>query len=362
MKTIIKDNEIGFLMKNGRFEKLLKSGRYNITAFLGYTVEKEECRGEVQFNSVPYSILAQDSLFSQSTVRYEIPDGYIGFIYKNGNLISATIKQEYVFWNIFDRMEIRLVSMDETEIKNLSKAQLEKLPIKYYSQIVVSEGEVALIYYDKIYKNTVGPGAYYFWNYNTSVTGVVVNVKWKELLVAGQEILTKDKVGIRMNINVNYRIVDAKESYATRKDTEKQLYSFVQMAVRELAGEYKLDEILERKVELSDALNEKLKKNEGDFFVEFQEAGIKDIILPGEIRDIMNTVLIAEKKAQANVIERREEVASTSSLLNTLKLMDENATLYQLKRLEYLERICSQVGEISVSGKGDLIDQLSKLI
>ena len=58
--------------------------------------------------------------------------------------------------------------------------------------------------------------------------------------------------------------------------------------------------------------------------MEIIDAGVKDIILPGEIRDIMNTVLIAEKRAQANVITRREEVASTRSLLNTAKLMEEN--------------------------------------
>ncbi len=62
------------------------------------------------------------------------------------------------------------------------------------------------------------------------------------------------------------------------------------------------------------------------------------------------------------MIERREEVASTRSLMNTAKLMDENQTLFQLKKLEYLERICNRVGEISVSGKGDLIEQLSQLI
>ena len=76
----------------------------------------------------------------------------------------------------------------------------------------------------------------------------------------------------------------------------------------------------------------------------------------------MNTVLVAEKKAQANVITRREEVASTRSLLNTAKLMEDNKTLYKLKELEYLERICDKVGEISVSGNGSLIEQLGKLV
>ena len=86
------------------------------------------------------------------------------------------------------------------------------------------------------------------------------------------------------------------------------------------------------------------------------------MILPGEIREIMNTVLIAEKRAQANVIMRREEVASTRSLLNTAKLMDENRTLYKLKELEYLEKICEKVGEISVNGSAGIVEQLGKMM
>ena len=92
------------------------------------------------------------------------------------------------------------------------------------------------------------------------------------------------------------------------------------------------------------------------------DAGVKDIILPGEIRDIMNTVLIAEKRAQANVITRREEVASTRSLLNTAKLMEENPTLYRLKELEHIERICENVGNINLNGNGDVLSQLMGLM
>ena len=73
-------------------------------------------------------------------------------------------------------------------------------------------------------------------------------------------------------------------------------------------------------------------------------------------------MLIAEKKAQANVITRREEVASTRSLLNTAKLMDENKTLYKLKEMECLERICTQVGNINVAGSGTLLEQLNNLM
>jgi regulator of protease activity HflC (stomatin/prohibitin superfamily) len=145
-------------------------------------------------------------------------------------------------------------------------------------------------------------------------------------------------------------------------DYEKQIHILLQLALREYVGGYRLDEILENRERMSSAVLARLKEKEAGYFVTFSEAGVKDIILPGEIRNIMNTVLIAEKKAQANVITRREEVASTRSLLNTAKLMDENRTLYKLKELEHLEKICDNVGSISVTGGTDLLSQLTQIL
>ena len=77
---------------------------------------------------------------------------------------------------------------------------------------------------------------------------------------------------------------------------------------------------------------------------------LKDIILPGDIRDILNQVVTAEKQAQANLIRRREETAATRSLLNTAKLMENNPLLVRLKELETLEKIADKVEKITVVG------------
>lgn len=86
------------------------------------------------------------------------------------------------------------------------------------------------------------------------------------------------------------------------------------------------------------------------------------VVMDIKIKDILNTVLIAEKRALANVITRREETASTRSLLNTAKLMDENQTLFRLKELEFLEKICDKVGNISLTGSSGLFEQLNSLL
>ena len=363
MKYIVKDNEIGFVLKNERCVKTIGAGEYHFPKMLGYDVVLEEMSGELRYLEVPYDILKQDALFMQSTVRYQIPDNQIGFIYKDGILVGCTNRSEYIFWNTFEKMEIKLFSMEDVVMSDaITKKMRSVIPTKYYTRIVVGEGEVGLICFDQKLKQKLDAGVYYFWNYNTEITYYIVDQKWKELNIVGQEILTHDKIGIRLNVVCNYRIIDAENVVLKRKDLEKQLYSYTQLVIRELVGNYRLDEILEKKVEISELISKQLQANANEYYVEFSKAGIKDIILPGEIRDIMNTVLVAEKKAQANVIERREEVASTRSLLNTAKLMEENETLFQLKKLEYLERICGKVGEISVAGNSNLLEQLGNLM
>ena len=81
-----------------------------------------------------------------------------------------------------------------------------------------------------------------------------------------------------------------------------QLYTCAQLVLREYVGRFHLDELLAQKEEIGQYVLQKLRERQEEFCVEVMGAGIKDIILPGEIREIMNTVLVAEKKAQANVI------------------------------------------------------------
>jgi hypothetical protein len=70
---------------------------------------------------------------------------------------------------------------------------------------------------------------------------------------------------------------------------------------------------------------------------------------------------MAEKKAQANSIMRREETAAMRNMLNTAKLMEENEMLWKLKEMEYVEKISEKIGQISVSGSGNLIGQLKEI-
>ncbi len=134
-----------------------------------------------------------------------------------------------------------------------------------------------------------------------------------------------------------------------------------QLALREYVGGLAFDELLEKKDSIVPFILEAVKNAAEELGISVNGFGIRDIILPGDVKDIMNKVLVAEKNAQANSIMRREETASTRSLLNTAKLMEDNAMLWKLKEMEYVEKIAEKIGEITVNGNGVLIDQLKQI-
>ncbi len=363
MKIQINQNQCGFLLKDGCFVKTLYSGIHRYIKAMGYEVVVEEMEGLVGFDKVPQEVLLeQDEAFAGKVLRVMIPEGHIGIMKENGVARKILTEAEYLYWNVWNRYSVELLDMREPEAANqVNKAYLAQIPTKYYKKIEIQPGELGILYYDNQVVRELGTGTYYYWVYSRDVLCRIVDLKTKPLEISGQEILTADRIGIRINLMCTYKVVDPRTMIETIKNLENHVYACVQLVIREYVGRYRLDELLQQKEEISRFIFKRLKEIEKEYCIEFKSAGIKDIILPGEIRDIMNTVLVAERRAQANVITRREEVASTRSLLNTAKLMDENKTLYKLKEMECLERICAQVGNIQVGG-GALLEQLKALV
>ncbi len=363
MKIIIKDQECGYLMKNGRFDRFLTPGKYTYFKNFGYSVSVVPMTGKVDTAGIPMEVLMACPDFASRVVKAALPDTSIAIHFVNGAFRQVLTAAENYFWNVYERNEFQLIDITDHDMaKSLPRMYMDLMPAKYYKKIVVKDGECCLLYFDNRLADELGPGTYYFWNYGSEVSGRVFNLKRQQLDISGQEVLTADKVAVRLNIVCTYRITDPRRLSTQLDNASSQLYTCAQLLIREHAGRFRLDELLAQKEEIGGRILEQLKERQEELCVEVMDGGIKDIILPGEIRDIMNTVLLAEKKAQANVIMRREEVASTRSLLNTARMMEENQTLYKLKELEYLEKICDKVGTISLNGDRGVLEQLTALM
>ncbi len=361
MKTIIiNENQKGFLFKNGKYIKLLGAGKYHL--FGSREIEISDPERPIECSKCALETLLADKDVSSRVAVAEVNDEELALHFVNGKFSSVLCRGKYAFWAVTDRHEFKIVDIANPTVEAIPEYIFSKIPQIYYTKIEVAEYQKARLYFNSKLERILDAGTYYFWKTATKVTVDFVDTRLTQMDITGQEILTADKVSLRINFVCNYRITDYVKIVTEIDDFAEQIHVAAQLALREYVGKYKLDEILENKEQMSEYVFARLKSKEKNLFVEITDAGVKDIILPGEIREIMNTVLVAEKRAQANVITRREEVASTRSLLNTAKLMDENKTLYKLKELEYVERICENVGNISLNGSGDILSQLTTIL
>lgn len=360
-KIIINENQRGLLFKNGKYIKMLTAGRYY--AHGGKEIEILNLDMPIAPCRCSLDTVLSDSEVSKNVSVVEVADCELALHYVNGKFNSVLRQGKYAFWSETDRHEYQRVDISTPEVSpEVPEYIFSQIPTVYYTKVEVAEYQKARLFFNRKFVRILDGGTYYFWRNCVKVDVEFVDTRLLQMDITGQEILTQDKVSLRVNFVCNYRVTDYVKILTEIDDFSEQIHVAAQLALREYVGKYKLDEILENKSDMSAFVFAKLKEKEKDLFVEITDAGVKDIILPGEIREIMNTVLIAEKSAQANVITRREEVASTRSLLNTAKLMDENKTLYKLKELEYVERIFENVGNINLNGNADILSQLTGLL
>lgn len=361
-KIVINENQKGLVFKNRKYLKTVGAGKYLLTG--GKEIELSEYGRAISSTHCPLDVLLEDRNFASMVSVIEVKDAQLVIHYVNGSFSDAiAVPGKYAFWNGSDTHEFQVVDTSTPEVAvDFPKYLFEKLPWPLYSKVEVAEYAKGRLFFDQRFVRILEPGTYYFWKTNVKVEVGIVDTRLMKMEITGQEIMTRDKVALRINFVCNYRVTDYIRIVTEIDNYVEQLHVAAQLALRDYVGKYKLDEILENKDEMSRYVFEKLKERQDELFVEIKDGGVKDIILPGEIRDIMNTVLIAEKRAQANVIMRREEVASTRSLLNTAKLMDENQTLYKLKELEFVERICENVGNITLNGNSDMLSQLLGMV
>lgn len=187
-------------------------------------------------------------------------------------------------------------------------------------------------------------------SFRKNVSAEVVELRVQAIEVSGQELLTRDKVSLRVNLAASMRVTDAIAARTRVTKFGEQVYRELQFGLRKVVSAKTLDELLGDKASLDADIHAYVRGKVAPFGVEVLGVGVKDVILPGEMKDILNGVVQAEKAAQANVIRRREEANATRSLLNTARLIEESPVLMRLKELEALEKVTEKIDKLTVFG------------
>ena len=302
----------------------------------------------------------------------DVAPDQMGLVYKQ-NRLSALLAPgaRALYWKASVPVRVELVPLNEPAIAPervrllLSAAMgtaLAQDVARYCTLKVIATHELGVLSIDGKFIELLTPGSYGFWKSARQVQIEVIDTRAQASEVSGQEILTRDKLSLRVNLSASWKVVDARAAKSDVVDFKEALYRELQFALRTAIGTRTLDELLANKQQLDGVIFEQAAAKIATFGVHLISVGVKDLILPGEMKELLNQVVHAEKAALANVIRRREETAATRSLLNTAKLMEESPILLRLKELEALEKVSEKIGSLTVFGGIDgLMKQLISL-
>ncbi len=361
MKRVrIGQGRMGIVSRNGDFRKALAPSVYWTFPFEEVAIYDRSKPFYSQFN---LRLLLQDPLLASHLDILEVADTQIALQYENGIFRCVLEAGTYAFWKGITDFSFIMVDLTKSAVTEaIDKNVLVKPEVaKYLRVFVVESYEAALMFVDGKFREELTPGIYYFWKTPEAISVMKADTRTLQLEIPGQEILTKDKAALRISFTLLYKIVAVQKALVENKAYEKQLYTATQLALRAYVGTMTLDELLDKKDEVAAFVMKALTTKAEKLGLAVMDAGIKDLILPGDVKEIMSKVLIAQKNAQANIITRREETASTRSLLNTAKLMEENSMLFKLKEMEYVEKIAEKINSISLSGGNQIVDQMREI-
>ena len=309
-KFIVLKHERGLLFREGDFIRFLEPGTYR---FRGLRRRHELERFDLAeplfaHRLVDYLVEAERADVERLFTLVETGANEVAVVYQNQRVVEIVgPAQRKLYWKGPVETRVDRFDLDAKLVRQLAALSPLRGLGQYgvYSR-EVPDGHVGLLYVDGKLSGSLAPGVHAFWTYGPGVKVDVVDLRVKTLDVQGQEILTRDKVSLRVNLTATYRFVD------------------VEKAVRAAVGTRALDALLEDKSVIDSIVAERVGERFADIGIAVESVGVKDIILPGDMKNLLGKVVEAEKAAQANVIRRREETNATRSLLNTAKVMESN--------------------------------------
>ena len=354
LRIRIARHERGLLMQGPDYSGCLRPGVHWIWGF-GKQVERVSTR-DLTLSRDDLPVLLRDPELWEDLEVVDLAQDQRALVWVDGRLedVLTPERGRVAYWK--DLREVRVETFDATELRFVHRALDAILASRAGGaallQVLVAPGHRALLFVDGELRETLTPGRYAFWRGASQLQVTQVDLRRQGLDVSGQEILTRDKVSLRLNLDATFRVRDPVEALEQTGDVRTALYRALQLALREAVGARTLDELLAAKAALGEEIQAAVAPQAAQLGAELDGVGIRDVILPGEMKVLLNRVIEAEKRAQATTIERKEETASTRSLLNTARLIEQSPTLLRLKELESAERMAASIDQVQILGGG----------
>lgn len=360
----VRQDHRALVYRNGKLVEVLAEGKHRIWDPSRTFEIVHVDRRATQLQVADIRHVAQSGLLDNDSHRVELSEHERGILRIDGQINDILSPGLHLLWKAPHAIDVEVVDASDILLRHKAFEHLVRLPVanQFLSMWEIKEGYVGLLFINGSHKASLQPGPYASWNGLGKTRVFQVDLREKHLDVGGQDILTSDRVSLRLNVSATYRVSDALRSVQHSEDAEQALYKEIQLAIRAEIGGRSLDDLLAEKHQLGDVLLRNLQERASELGLDIQSIGLRDVILPGEMKEILNQVILARKQAEANVITRREEAAAMRSQLNTAKLIADNPTLMRLRELEVLERVAQSSKLNVVLGEKGLTETVARLL
>lgn len=362
-KIRIGKHEVGLWFRHGDFKTLLGAGAHWVPTFGGHKVQVVDTLA-TKFSHVRFDALIAEPALADRLHVVDLKDDERALIWKDGRLGWILGPGRHAFWKKPAEITVQTYNVNDF---TFTHPKIEAvLGLKggsmYLEGVRVDNHERVLLFREGELFAQLGPGMHVYWKHAGRVTWKSVDLREQVADVAGQEIMTADKVTLRVNLLVSYQVTNAEKAVTSIGDYAQMLYREAQLALREAIGTRTLDKLLTDKDAVGNEVRDALSNRVAEFGVAVRNVGLRDVILQGDMKAILNEVILAQKQAEANLIRRREETAAARSQVNTAKLLAENPALARMKELEALQDILAGAKMTFVLGQGDLFEQTRQLV
>jgi regulator of protease activity HflC (stomatin/prohibitin superfamily) len=252
------------------------------------------------------------------------------------------------YWTVDPSVRLAVYDVREP-LPPLTKELEALIPRDEFIDVTVEAYERGLRFEQGRLMAVLEPGRYRLWTYPDAHVQIGrVDMRRTEVTIPGQDLMTRDKVSLRLTLTVEYAVEDPALANQRLPNVRDFVYLAAQLAARAYVCGVTLDELLEGRDALTRYLEADVTPKAKALGVRVERIGVKDVVLPGEMKALLNRVIEAEKEAAANVILRREETAATRSLANTARLMSDQPILLRLRELEAMKEIAGEISEVRV--------------
>jgi regulator of protease activity HflC (stomatin/prohibitin superfamily) len=360
----VREHERGLLFHDRDFKRILGPGTHWVwDPFYRIRVDIASVRNAWLVHPELDVIVKSGALGDEARVL-DLKEHERAIVWVDGRVEAVVKPGLFALWNVFHDVKVevfdaRTVRFDHVDLPLVVQA---KGAAALMEAVTVEAGHAGLFFKDGRHEATLAPGAHALWKGVAKTRVQDVNLREQVADIAGQEIMTADKVTLRMNAVVTFKVADPEKAVTTVEDYRQALYREAQLALRATVGTRELDALLGDKDAVAQELDGVVRARAATFGIEVLALGIRDVILPGEMKDLMNKVTEAKKAAEAALITRREETAAMRSQANTANILANNPTLMRLRELEVLEKVAANSKLQVVLGEKGLADRIVKLL